>query len=475
VANKQDRVPPYDDEAERAVLGSVLLNSDRVMPIIQERRMSPKQFYVPANRTIMQAILDVSAGSKGFVNLITLADGLGADKDSVGGDDYLHGLIDGVPIVAHVVSYIQIVEQKHKLREIIRTSREAEAAAYEDEPAEEIIASMVAASSSIAYSNSDGKCEDFHAEHVKRRVEAKEGKCGFPTPSWMSDIVSFWHPPHNVVIAGGSTMGKTTLALDFVLPQLFAGTPVGVVSLDMNEYDLRERLAASIAGVNNHLFTKSFWTDAQAAKIDEGYKVLAKLPLYILDSSTTTCDDIVSWTTAMVARHGIKFLIVDFLQIIQRTEVEWRRDMRIVVSDWVKRIKGLGKRFDIVTMPLSQVTRSTQNSKKDETPPRPSMTSLMESGSIEQDADIVILISFEEGQPYDQFTYVQPIWDMNCDIAKQRNGPTGNIKCCRYVTRNRFLSREFGQYERSQIEQSRREETLASPEVREEATENGPF
>jgi replicative DNA helicase len=453
---------PHNDSAEQAVLGSVLLETS-VIHICRQSGITVNSFYNNRHKAIFKAILELC--KLGIAVDCTTIESrlkqLGCEEAYA--NRYLDVLVDKTPTSTHAQHYIEIVRNEEMLRDTIYAASEMQAEATEHKNPRSILSSSVVRISEILNTSKRSRDpESFHKEHIERRERAKnQGVIGYKIamPDIMGSIINSWNPPDNIVIGAKSSSGKTMLMIAELLNQAMNGIPVGIVSTDMTEFALRQRMAAYIADINAFKFGKPYWSELDASRIDAAYETLNKLPVFINDDSESTCDDVCSWATAMVAKYGIKFLGVDFIQQLSRTKQESREDMRIVVGERSRRIKSVGKRFDMVTMVLSQLARYGEKA-SDKTPPVPNKESLKETGDLEQNADIVGLLSFAPDRPKVEFTYVNPIWDLVLNIDKQRDGPTGMIDLCLKPSTGRFMSRIDGTLRREEYEEEERRRIL---------------
>lgn len=459
-----NRTPPHDEESERAILGSILLEPSNQYLCI-EAGVTDKTFYIPCHRTVYGVICELC--SLGFaIDVTTVSARLKNTGclEAVGGSVYLDKLIDATPTASHAAYYIEIARKNEMLREAISLSREMEERAYEGENPRTLLASgVIKISDTLNASRKQRTPESFWKEHIERRNRAKErGQVGYPIamPDEMGSIINSWVPPDNIVIGAKSSAGKTFLMLNEAMPQAEAGVPCAIFSTDMTEYQLRQRMAAKYADVNAFKFGKPYWSELDASKIDEAYEKINKWPIYFNDDSNATCDDLISWGTAMVAKYKIKFLFADFIQQLNRTHAERRDDLRIAVGEWSKRIKSFGKRFNVVTFIISQLSRYGEKA-AEKTPQVPNKEALKETGDLEQNADIVMLLAFAPDRLKAEFTFENPIWDLVLNVDKQRDGPTGMIDLCLKPSTGRFMSRASGTLIREDWREMERQRILS--------------
>ena len=454
------RPPPHNEEAEKAVIGSILLESSKML-LCTEAGVSETSFYIPAHRSIFKVMSELSRLGIAIdpLTVESRLKNIGCEVAS----SFIDSLVDSTPTSAHAQYYIDIMRTDEMLRQAIHVSRQMENDAYNGKSPQELLSTGVMDISEILnVSKKNRTPESYHEEHIKRRERAKtHGVIGYPIamPDVMGNILNSWVPPDNVVIGAKSSAGKTMLMLNEFLPQAMAGIPVAIFSSDMTEFALRQRMASRLSGVNSFKFGKPYWTDLDAQRIDEAYEKLNKLPIYINDDSNATCDDACAWFTAMVAKYGVKLMGLDFIQQLNLSGRESMHDMRIVVGDWSRRMKSLGKRFNALTFIISQLARYGEKA-SDKTPPVPNKESLKETGNLEQNADIVGLLAYAPDKPKSEFTYENPIWDVVFNIDKQRDGPTGMIDLCLRPATGEFMSRESGTLIREEHEEKVRQKIL---------------
>lgn len=454
-----NKTPPFSEEAERALLGCIMLEGT-VLQLCREFKVTPLTFYILKHRVIYQICLDLFYAGKAID--VTTVHQCMKDRNEewvTGDENTLLEMIDDTPTATHAKSYIDILKEKEMGRSCIVIARTMDDATYSGSDPKQVITNAVSMALNTLTSNDSRKTpQEMHDAFIRNRESARaNGHTGFKTylDSTIGTLIPSWNPPDNVVIGAKSSIGKTMFMLEEISAQARAGVPCAIFSTDMTEEQLRLRIAANMSDVNSFHFQKQFWTDKEAELIDEAYQQQYDWPLYFNDNADAVCDDVIAWGTAMVAKHGVRIFALDFLQQLRRAKDEYRDDYRMVISEWSSRLKGFGKRFNVLTMILSQLGRYGEKAST-KTPPIPNKEALKESGDIENNADIIILLAQEPDQPKTLFTWENPVWNMVANIDKHRNGPTGMVDLCVYPSRGRWMSRVIGADLREEIEERRR-------------------
>lgn len=440
----------YNEEAERAILGSIILEPERVMPLAQESGVTESTFVNSVHASVFRLMQVLWRTQKG-IDIVTLGDAMKRKyPDNPTASMDVDRMVDGTPTAAHAEYYIKIAKELEERRTLMRISDEAKAEVRDDtRTTTDIAANAVSKLLKVAEKTGQSTPEELHALHIAKRTAAKAGGVSGTPSRWtgadsLGYLLNSYNAPDNIIVAAKPSTGKTVFLLNEF--RLFAehGIPVGIFSLDMTEYGLRQRMAAELADVNAFKFGKGYWTDEEAAKMDVAWTHINSLPIYIDDNSNATIHDIISRMTSWIAKYGIKFFAIDFLQQISKTKEEYRYDHRLVIGEWSKRIKSAGKRFGIPTMVLSQLARYGEKG-SDVTPPHPTLETIKETGDIENNADLVIFLAREPGQSTQLFTYKHKVWNIDFIVAKQRDGPTGIVNMCLIPARSRFVSRKEGE------------------------------
>lgn len=445
--------PPHSEEAERGIIGSMLLEPDAVIFMCRERGVNENWFYIPAHRIIYEAIMEVATKGRAvdhFTVSIHLKN-LGI-IDRVGGPLALDHIIDSGPIPAHASGYLDTLTDCWRRRTAISSAREIERAAHSGEVSiVDSIGTALSGLSDIASPKDHVTTEILIAEHRAMRHKARNGEqVGWPMP-WdqLNSLIYGIHEPHNLVVAAQTSTGKTSITMNAVLYFVSKGARVAISENDMSRMDLEKRLVGIMTGINPLTFRTKYWTDEQESRWDAAWRELGRLPIFINDHRMTM-DDTEAWAMAQKSRNGIDIFVFDFLQKTKRTKEEWKHSLREVVGDWSCRTCEIGKRLKACTITLSQFSRSG-NKEKDQTPPHPTLENLKESGEIENNADVVMLLSKRPGQPVHLFTGKYDVWDIDADVAKNRNGPTGITELCLHIRSQQFMTRAQGDILRDEI------------------------
>jgi replicative DNA helicase len=434
---------PQAIEAETGVVGSCLLDSPRAPRLCLEMGVYPEKISDPSLRLVYQTIINIYKSGE-YIDILTVSSEMerGGLLDVIGGTKFIDNCVDKTPTAAHVEAYAKEVNDTYKNREIIKLSHDISHWIENNERSSNDVLSDVIKISGDLLHFSDKPKVDFHSLHKSKRELSRQGRqFGFES-NWedLNYLLNGYSPPSNIIIAAKSSIGKTIFVCNELVHIAKSGVPVGLFTTDMTEEAIRERMAAEIGDVNFFKFGKPSWTDEEANRIDFGYETLKNLPIYICDDAGANINDFIAWTASMVARHKVKIVALDFLQQLNRTRDELHQDIRISVGDWSKSIKSLGKKHDIVTFVVSQLARYGKEF-RDTTPPRPSKEDLKESGELENNADIIILLCHEPNQPKELFTYKHKLWNLDLIVDKHRNGPCGVLPMALYTTRSRIITR----------------------------------
>lgn len=416
------RVPPQSLEAEMSVLGCMLLDNDtifEVRPLVQANF-----FYRKANQSIYETICEVFDSSEPVDSLI-LRQKLKTKRllEEVGGSDYLASLVEAVPSSANAVYYAQVVRQKALLRTLIVLGNDLLRRGYEGREQPEALAQQAEAKlSAVAYA---GVMEDVVrlkdvlpgvVQGLRRMVGQRNAVLGLATGFLDLDkMLTGFKAGELIVLAGRPGMGKTTLALNLALGAARLGHPVGIITLEQSRGELVRSLLACHARVDVAQFMRGFGSAEDMARIELARPGLSAAPLVMTDMSRMTPSQIRGMARRMVAKHAVELVVLDYLQLVgadQRVE-----DLRHEVTLTSRGLKALAKELQIPVLAVSQLNRMP-DVRADH---RPRLADLKESGSIEQDADAVLLL-------YRSSYYArEETRDMSAEVivAKQRNGPMG--------------------------------------------------
>jgi replicative DNA helicase len=435
--NAADRTLPHNLEAERSVLGAILIQNDSYNVAVELLR--PEDFYRDAHRRIFERIISL-AERRMAVDFVTLKDELGraGELDTVGGPAYVASLVDGVPKATNVEYYAKIVKEKSVLRSLISAANTILLDAYQaDQEAAEI---LDRAENSIFQIAEGGirrgfvSLEELAQESVEAIQKAHEEKkliTGVPTGfSDLDSLTSGFQRGDLVIIAARPSMGKTSLALNIAQHVgTQTGLTVGVFSLEMSREQLFLRMLSSEAQIDGHHLRTGYLRTDDWGRLTEALGVLGQAKVFIDDSPGIGVLEMRAKSRRLAAeQRGLHLLIVDYIQLMQG---RGRFDNRTQELGSISRaLKALAKELNVPVLVLSQLSRGPE-SRSDH---RPQLSDLRESGALEQDADVVILIYRED--KYNPDAENEGIAEII--VAKQRNGPTDTIKLAFIKERTRF-------------------------------------
>ena len=442
------RVPPQSIEAEQAVLGGLLLDNSTWDAIAD--RLRAEDFYRRDHQQIFSAIAELSARSEPS-DAVTLAEHLAAkgEAEETGGLAYLASLARDTPTAANIRAYADIVRERSLLRQLIRVSGEIAASAYgsEGRPATELVDEAERRVFEIAEQGRRSgsgfvPLRDILGATIDRldMLHANQGQLTGVSTGYddLDRMTAGLQPGDLIIIAGRPSMGKTTLALNIAEnAAIAANTPVAVFSMEMSREQLSMRMVSSLGRVDqSHLRTGNFG-DEDWARINGAIAQMKTAPLYIDDSGALTPTEVRARARRLKReRGGLGLIVVDDLQLMQVAGTKENRTNEI--SEISRSLKALAKELHVPVIALSQLNRGVEQ----RTDKKPVMSDLRESGAIEQDADIIVLIYREE--VYEPDTPRKGIADII--IAKQRNGPTGEVHLTFLGKYTRFENLATGEY-----------------------------
>jgi replicative DNA helicase len=433
MANKEelpDKLPPKNIEAEKSLLGGLLMDKDAIYKIIDFFQV--KDFYEKKHEQIYRCLVDITERS-GSIDLLSVANRLEEKEllDQIGGNSYLTELVNSVPTASHVEEYARIVQKKRIRREMIQAGQEISLTAYrEDQDVEEVLDEAEQKIFNISQNSLRnrflrvGDALEDAFQRIERLSTQDEDTRGVPSGFHdLDDVLSGFQKSDLILLAARPSMGKSSLA--FNIAQNVAvnkNIPVGIFSLEMSNDQIIDKLLSSTSGVNlwkirnGKLSTKENSNDY--SKIQEAMHELSDAPIYIEDKSSFNIMQMKAMARRLQAENGLGLIIIDYLQLIQpRSNATSMVQQMTEIS---RALKGLAKELNVPVISLSQLSRAVEK----RTPQIPRLSDLRESGALEQDADVVLLMYREEY--YREDTERQNITDLI--IAKHRNGPTGKVE-----------------------------------------------
>ena len=425
-----NRLPPQDIEAEQSVLGSLLIDKDAIVKIADI--IAVEDFYRKSHEMIFKAILELYQKNEP-IDLLTVSSHLKEKKEfkEIGGMSYLTTLMNFVPTASNVVYYAKIVNQKKVLRDLISASHEINSLAYEEH--KNIDELLDEAEKKIFGVSQTSLIQEF--QHIKphlaeaferfdRLHKGDEVWRGIPTGfSDLDKILAGLQNSDLIILAARPSLGKTSLALDIARnAAIIEKVPTGVFSLEMSKQQLIERFISAESGVDMWRLRSGQLSDegkdSDFDRIGEALGRLSAAPIYIDDAASPNVLQIRTMARRLQAEKGLGLLIVDYLQLMQGTGRVENRTQE--VSDISRSLKGLARELNIAIGAVSQLSRAPEM----RSDAIPKLSDLRESGSIEQDADVVLMIYREDKVKKD--TERKNIAEIR--IEKHRNGPTGMVE-----------------------------------------------
>jgi replicative DNA helicase len=445
---KVDRLPPHSPEAEQGMLGCVFLSPNECMgECIEKFKGDPEVLYDLRNQTIFGVLLEMY-DKREAIDIITVQQRL-KDKqllEEVGGISYLAALPDTVPSSANLSYYLDIVQEKYLLRKMIHTCTDVVGRVYDyegevDALMDEVERDILRISESRVQSQTTTikdlvkkaitTIEDFH----QRQGMLTGVGTGFTD---LDKMTSGLHGGEMVVIAARPSMGKTSLAMNIAeYVSIEQRLPVGVFSLEMTSESLVLRMLCSRSRVNLRNVREGFLAERDFPKLTGSAGKLANAPLFIDDSSALSILQLRAKARRMSQQYGIKLFVVDYLQLLHST-ARRAENRQQEIADISSGIKSLAKELNVPVIVLSQLNRELEREKNR----KPRLSDLRESGAIEQDADVVGLL-YKPSSSDDEESGSAAEEDaipVNLLIAKQRNGPTGDVNLTFLKSYTRFES-----------------------------------
>jgi len=421
------RLPPQDIDAETAVLGAMLLDYEAVDIALEI--LSPESFYLPQHQKIFSAVKDLFQSGKA-IDLVTVRTYLkdNGQLEEIGGIEYLSDMASGVPNAGNIKHYADIVRDKYILRQLVKSSADISEKCFELGVDASVILDMAEERVfGIAQEKEKGKEASHIRDIVKETVrqidevyKKQEHVTGISTGMKDLDkITSGLHPGELIIVAGRPSMGKSAFAANIAeYVAVEKKLPVAFFSIEMSKEQITQRLLCSMARVDAHKVRTGFLASADWPKITMAAGRLSESSIYIDDSSGLSALELRAKARRLKTRYGIQLIIVDYLQMMRGAgRVESRQQE---ISQISRSLKLIAKELTVPLIAVSQLSRAVE-ARQDK---RPMLSDLRESGSIEQDADLVILLMREE--------YYHPTEEnkgiAEVIVAKQRNGSTGNIK-----------------------------------------------
>lgn len=418
---------PQVIEMEKFVLGAMLLKDGEIIPTIVSI-LKTEDFYRPEHRIIFDAILKVYS-RKVIPNILTLVEQLRASNDLKRiGIEYVLGITEVAHTTAYAEDYAGIIKEKSILRNLIRASeeiiQEAEAA---QNPLNDILDSAERKIFSVTSQNETSEFEALTPilqrsfDRIRRALDDPQGITGVPTKfSDFDKLTSGLQKSDLILLAARPSMGKTALALTIAMNAALANNTVAIFSLEMSKEQLGHRLLSSYSSINSQKLSTGTLDSNEFSELVDTLKYLTKAKLYIDDTAGISILELRSKARKIKNEYGLDLIVIDYLQLMQGTPrkgADYNRQQEI--SEISRSLKALARELKVPILALSQLSRSVEL-RADK---RPMLSDLRESGSLEQDADIVMFLYREEY--YDKETENSNLAELV--IAKNRNGPTTTV------------------------------------------------
>ena len=438
-----ERTLPHNLDAERSVLGAILLRNDTINAAVEV--LQPDDFYREAHQLLLEHMIQLSERGAA-IDLVTLAESLSRANalDKVGGPAYITRLVDGVPRTTNVEHYAQIVKEKSTLRRLITEASKIASDAYDaDRDASEILDEAERSIFSIADARiGEGftplsDLVNSALDTVEKLQQFKSLVTGVPTGFYDLDHkTTGMQPTDLVIIAARPSMGKTSFVINMAQnAALEHGKVVGVFSLEMSKEQLFMRMLTSEARVDSQRLRQGMLLERDLPAIAQAAEKLSMAKIFIDDSASIGVLEMRAKARRLKAEHGLDMLVIDYVQLMQgRGRFENRQQELTSIS---RSLKALAKELHVPILILSQLSRAP-DARADH---RPQLSDLRESGALEQDADVVMFIYREDRYkgPEDEDT-----GEAEIIIAKQRNGPVGTVKLAFISDYTRFENLERG-------------------------------
>ncbi|WP_195574001.1 replicative DNA helicase [Paenibacillus sp. 1001270B_150601_E10] len=436
-----DRIPPQNQEAEQAVLGAILLQSEALITAME--RVQVEDFYLPGHQHIFEAMIELNEENQP-IDLITLTSHLQDKKllDEVGGVSYLARLANAVPTAANVDYYAQIIEEKSMLRRLIRTATQIVTESYAGD--DDVGALLSDAERKILEISNQRSSSGFIAikdvlmevyEKVEHLNENQGGTTGIPSGFHDLDkMTAGFQRSDLIIVAARPSVGKTAFALNIAQNVgVRAKETVAIFSLEMSAAQLVQRMICAESNVDATRLRTGSLEDDDWEKLTMSIASLSEAEIYIDDTPGVTVADIRAKCRRLKKERGLGMILIDYLQLIHgRGKAGESRQQE--VSEISRTLKQIARELEVPVIALSQLSRGVEQ-RQDK---RPMMSDLRESGSIEQDADIVAFLYRDDY--YDKESEKKNIIEII--IAKQRNGPVGTVELVFLKNFNKFVSYE---------------------------------
>lgn len=428
----QDRLPPFSHEAEQGVLGCILLAPlDCTGQCLDRLPAGVESFYDLRHQTLYRHLVAMY-DQREPADQITLGERLKAagELENVGGHPYLSELQNAVPSAANLSYYTDIVHEKHQLRRLLQVCTECAGRVYDhqgevadllDEAEREVLSvRQHSANGSVPILELTRRGIELLGKMYEQRGSLGGLATGFADLDRMTDGM---HGGEMIVVAARPSIGKTSLGLNIAEHvALNLGLPVGIFSLEMTADELVKRIICSMSRVNMRSIRDGFMSDPEMRRLTVSSGRLSKSPLFIDDSAGLSIMQLRARARRMWQQHEIKLFVVDYLQLLHATSPKAQDNRQIEIAEISSGIKSLAKELNVPILVMAQLNREIEKTKGR----KPQLSHLRESGAIEQDADVVGLL-YKPGETDAEQNDESDGIEVNLYVAKQRNGPTGDV------------------------------------------------
>ncbi|MFA5211102.1 MAG: replicative DNA helicase [Patescibacteria group bacterium] len=435
----KEKIPPQNIEAEKSFLGSILLDKDAMIKIAD--LMNPRFFYKKSHEKIYETMTELYNNGEP-IDVLTVANRLAEknEEKETGGKPYLIELSNSVPTASHVEQYAKIITKKYILRQLLHSAQEiAELGYKEDENNVDTLLDLaqqqVFGVAQTHVKNNFIAIKDVLNSAFERidELHREKGKIrGVPTGfKDLDKLIAGFQKSDLVILAARPSVGKTSLALDFArYAAVNAKVPVGIFSLEMSKEQLVDRLLCAQAGIDLWKLRTGNLSDRPDSqdfpRLGQAMGILSEAPIFIDDNANSNVMQIRTKCRRLKAEHGLGLVIIDYLQLMDSHDKR-NGDNRVQeVAEISRNLKGIARELDVPVLALSQLSRAVEQNK----PAIPKLAHLRESGSIEQDADLVLFIYRKSADRNYRIEDIPPD-ELNIGevhIAKHRNGPTGKVR-----------------------------------------------
>jgi len=428
-----DRLPPHSIEAEMCLLASMMLDKEVVFTAVQ--LLNRDAFYQADHQIIYDVLIKLFEQNRP-VDAVIVREELVKRQllEEVGGSAYIGAILNSVPSAAHGAHYAEIVREKFLLRQLIAASNETLREAYApQEQAQQVLGNAEKRIFHIAEGQLTGAMVPLERvlNEVFEAIEKKSQR-GLQTGFLeLDDMLNGLQNGEMIVIAARPSMGKTALAMN-IIESIAADTrlPCAVFSLEMSKQQLAQRMLCSRGGIDAHKLRRGMLQSQEYQKLATVVGELAKAPIWVDDSPGLTPLQLLAKARRLKRQHDIKCIMIDYMQLMDNPGPDSRQQQ---ISEISRAIKSIARDLSIPVVALSQLNRATEGRDGH----RPRMSDLRESGSIEQDADVVMLLHREDYYKMSEPDFM-PDNIAELIIAKQRNGPTGTVKLTFFSKTTRF-------------------------------------